>query len=132
MSVDQSAETDVAEAFGELSARTGALVRREIEAARDETWEKAKAAAPAVALLMLSGVLGALGAVCGLRVAVRAVEKVLPRGTAALLGTLVFSAAGAATAAQGMRLLREAPVPLPTETAAEVAAAVSQERHTAS
>lgn len=122
----QSPQAGVAGAFAELSEQTGLLVRQEIDAARQEMWEKAKDGMPAVGLLAGSGALALLAAASSYRLSLRLLEKFLPPATAALVATAAFGVGAASVAAVGLRRLREVPVPLPTETAARAGSVVEQ------
>ena len=46
----ESPQASIAEALGDLSEQTRILVRREIDAAQREMWDKTKESAPALAL----------------------------------------------------------------------------------
>jgi hypothetical protein len=122
----QTPEAGIAEAFSDLSEQTAALVRRELDAAREETWAKAKAAAPAVALLAGSAALGLLAAASGYRLSLRLAEKAVSPATAALLATLVYGAGAGGAAAAGLARLRAAEPPVPSETAAGGGAAIRE------
>jgi Putative Actinobacterial Holin-X, holin superfamily III len=119
-------ETGIAEAFGELSEQTAALVRRELQAARQETMQKIKAAAPAVALLAGSAALGVLTFASAYRSSLRLTEKAVGPLPAAVLATLVYGAGAGAAAAAGLARLREVEAPLPTGTAAAAGAGLRE------
>lgn len=112
----QSPQAGIGEAFGQLSEQTAILVRREIDAARQEMWAKGKRSAPALALLAGSGVAGVLALASSYRFSLRLLERRLSPATAALVGTAMYGGASAYAALVGVRQLRDAPMPLPTDT----------------
>jgi hypothetical protein len=122
----QTPEAGIAEAFSDLSEQTAALVRRELHAARDETWAKAKAAAPGVALLAGSAALGLLAAASGYRLSLRLAEKMVSPATAALLATVVYGAGAGVAASAGIARLRSVEPPVPTQTAAAAGATLRE------
>jgi putative superfamily III holin-X len=115
----------VAEVLHDLSDQSRAPVRREIRAGQREMWDKARQSGPALALLAGSGALMLFG-----RLLVR-VEPA-PAGKAAVscrggLGAAGGGGVGAAVAAVlGYSRLRDAPLPVPAETARETAEALRE------
>ena len=80
----KSPQAGIAEALGDLSEQTRILVRREIDAAQREMWEKAKESAPALALLGAAGTLGLLAAASAYRLTLRLLERRLSPASAVL------------------------------------------------
>jgi hypothetical protein len=115
-----------ADALGGLSEQTRILVRHEIDAAQQEIWSKAKAAAPAAALLAATGVLSLFAVAALYRFSLRLLETKLPNATAALLAASGYGAATACAAAASVRALRKLPAPLPTETARQTGAGIAE------
>jgi hypothetical protein len=122
----QTPQEGIADALGGLSEQTRLLVRHEIDAAQQEMWAKAKAAAPALALLAATGVLSLFATAALYRFSLRLLEKRLPRATAALLAASGYGAAAAGAAAASVRALRRLPPPLPTETARQTGAGIAE------
>lgn len=129
MTDTHDAQAGIAGALGQLSEETRALVRQEIDSARDELWERAKALGPAVGLLALAGGLGVASAASAYRLALRIVERATSPGVAALVATAGFGTGSAAALAAGLGRLREAPLPVPAATAADAAEAARRVGH---
>lgn len=108
-------EEGITDALTDLSGQTRALVRREVESAQAEMWGKAKAAAPAAALLALSATLGLAAAASAYRWNLRMLEKALPPSTAALTAVIAYGAGAAWTGVLGVQRLRQIPAPLPKD-----------------
>jgi hypothetical protein len=122
----QTPQEGSADALGGLSEQTRILVRHEIDAAQQEMWSKAKAAAPALALLAATGMLSLFAAAALYRFSLRLLESKLPNATAALLATSGYGAAAACAAAASVRALRKLPAPFPTETAQQTGAGIAE------
>ena len=116
----------IAEALHDLSDHTAALARREVNSALRETWDKARQGGPAAALLAAAGILGLFATASFYRLSLRLLEKRLSPAMAALAAAGGYGAAAAAAGVLGYARLREAPLPLPTETARETADAVAE------
>jgi hypothetical protein len=123
--MSQSPEAGIAGAVNQLTEETHVLIRREIQAAQRETWEKAKESMPGVALVVGAGVLAIFAAASSYRVALRALEKVASPVAAATAATGVFGAGAAGLAFAGIVRLRRASVPVPTETAKDTRRAIA-------
>jgi hypothetical protein len=119
----------VAGALTDLTDQTAALVRREIDAARQETVDKLKLGAPAAGLLGLGGLLAAMAGASAYRWSVRLLELHLSPRTAAFVAMSGYGAAAGLVTAAGVRALQAAPNPLPTETAQETGSLVADVAH---
>jgi hypothetical protein len=115
---EQTPQEGIAHALGDLSEQTRSLVRQEIDAAERELWEKALAAAPAVALGGIAAGCALLAAASAYRWSLRLLERAVSPPAAALLATVGYGAAAGVAGAAAYRRFRAAPAPLPTETAA--------------
>lgn len=121
----QTPQAGVAEALNNLSDQTRVLVKGEIDSALRETWEKAKRSGPPAMLLAASGALALLAAASAYRLTLRLLEKRLSPAGAAFAATVGYGSAAACAGVFGIRALREAPLPLPTQTAREASGAVA-------
>jgi hypothetical protein len=121
----QTPQAGVAEALNNLSDQTRGLVQSEIDSALRETWEKAKRSGPPAALLAAGGVLSLFAMASAYRLSLRLLEKRLSPAGAAFAATVGYGAAAACAGVAGIRALREAPLPLPTQTAREASGAVA-------
>jgi Putative Actinobacterial Holin-X, holin superfamily III len=124
--VTQNPEEGIAETLHELSDQTRNLVRREVNSALLEMWRKTRQGGPAVGLLAASGALAAFAVASSYQLSLRLLEKRLSPATAAAVATMGYGAAAAAAGVLGVRLLRQLPLPLPTETARETTQAVAE------
>jgi hypothetical protein len=122
----QTPQEGIAEALGGLSEQTRILVRHEIDAAQQEMWSKAKAAAPALALLAATGMLGLFATAAVYRLSLRLLESKLSNATAALFAATGYGAATAFAAVASVRALRKLPSPFPTETARQTGAGIAE------
>jgi len=104
----------------ELTSDTAHLVRAEVRRGQEELLAKAREAAKGAALVGGAGVLGALAAGTSAAFVVRAVGKVLPPTTAALLTTVLYAAGAGALGAAGVAELKRVGPLLPEETIASV------------
>ena len=102
-------EEGLAEAIGDLTDQTRALVQSEVAAARSEMWEKARASAPALALVGVSAALGLGAAASGYRWTMRLLEKMVPPAAAAAFGTAFYGAGALLTALVATERLRDIP-----------------------
>lgn len=121
---EQSPETGIADAFSQLSDQTASLVRREIEAAQKETLDKLKQSAPGAAMLAMAATMGVLSAASAYRWTLRLLEKRLGPASAALVATAGYGAVAGYLVVEGVRRLRAAPKPLPTDTARQAGSRV--------
>lgn len=119
-------EAGIADALGQLSDQTAVLVRREIEAARLEMWERMKQIAPTAGLLGGAGVLGVLAVASSYRFTITILRKVLPPSTAALFATMGYGTAAGYAAVAGWKRLRETPMPYPVDTSRRVGQVVKE------
>lgn len=115
----------VAEALGDLSEQTRILVRREIGAAQQEMWQKAKDSAPAFALAAAAGTLAIFAVASSYRLSLRLLETRLSPTAAAFTATLGYAAGAVCMAAPAARKIRELPSPFPTETARQTGQALA-------
>jgi hypothetical protein len=122
----QTPESGIAETLHDLSDQTRVLVRREVNSAMREMWQKAKPSGPAIGLLAASSALAVFAAASSYRLSLRLLEKRLSPAAAATAATLGYGAAAAGAGVLGVRLLQRAPLPLPTETAQEAKQAVTE------
>ncbi|MGQ7296846.1 phage holin family protein [Quadrisphaera sp. KR29] len=114
----------VARAVTELAQQASGLVQQEVASAQGELVDKLKANLPAAALLGTAGVFGVFALASAYRWGAALLEKALPPASAAFAGLLLDGALAGAAGIAGARLLREAPAPLPTETARDAQQAV--------
>jgi Putative Actinobacterial Holin-X, holin superfamily III len=122
----QAPQEGIAEALHDLSDHTATLARREVNSAMREMWRKARQGGPAAVLFAASGVLALFATVSAYRLSLRLLEKRLSPVAAAFAATSGYGAAAAAAGALGYLQLRQAPLPLPTETARQAAGAVTE------
>jgi hypothetical protein len=122
----ETPQAGIAEALGDLSDQTRVLVRHEVEAAQREMLEKAKASAPALALLVAAGALGLLAAASSYRLSLRLLETRLSPPAAALAATLGYGGAAACVAVLAAREMRELPPLFPAATARQAREAVTE------
>ncbi len=114
--------------FGELSEETAALVRREVEVARDQAADRIKRSVAGVGLLAGATVLGglALGTLsAGL---VRALDRALPERNGALAVTLLYGTLAGALGAAGVRELRRHALAAPEQAADAITGDVREAR----
>jgi hypothetical protein len=119
-------EAGISEALHDLSDQTRALVRREVDAALREMWDKARRSGPAVALLAASGALALLAVASSYRLSLRLLERRLPPAASAFAATVGYGAAAAWAGIAGVRAIRRAPLPLPAETVREAQESVGE------
>lgn len=115
-------QAGIADAFGQLSEQTAALVRQEIDSARREITEKAIALAASGAMLGGAAVLGVFAAASAHRWLVKLLEKGMSPAMAAFTATLLYGGGAGALAAVGARALKEAAPPYPAQTIDRVSA----------
>lgn len=80
----QAPQQGIAEALHDLSDHTAALARREARAALRETWQKARQAGPAGALLAAAAIMALFATASAYRLSLRLLEKRLSPAAAAL------------------------------------------------
>jgi hypothetical protein len=124
--VTQTPESGIADTLHELSDQTRVLVRREVNSALREMWQKAKRSGPAAGLLAGCGVLALFSAASSYRLSLRLLEKRLSPAASALVATVGYGAAAAGAGVTGARLLRRAPLPAPVDTARQATQAVAE------
>lgn len=95
------------------------LLRQEVQHARQELAGNAREAGRGVALLGGAGVFGALAAGTSAALLLRSLERVLPRTTAALVATGLYSGAALVLGQSGIAELRRLSL-VPTETLASL------------
>jgi hypothetical protein len=100
----------------DITTGTRALIREEIKAAQQETWDRAQAALPGLALLGLAAVFGGFSAAAAFRCSMRVFDKAAPPATAAMLAAATFGAGAVGAGVAGVRWLRESPSPAPVDT----------------
>jgi Putative Actinobacterial Holin-X, holin superfamily III len=122
----ETPQEGIADALGTLSEQTRVLVRQEIEAARQEMWDKGKAAVPALALSAVAATLGLFAAAASYRLGLRLLERRMPPGAAALAAMMLYGGGAAAAAVAGARRWRELPPLFPTRTARQAGAALAE------
>ncbi|MBV9093487.1 MAG: phage holin family protein [Streptosporangiaceae bacterium] len=118
-------EAGITEALHDLSDSRRVLVRREIDGAFREIVGKSLRSAPAVALLTASGVCALFAADSAYRLSLRLLEKRLSPAGAASVAAAGYGVAAAYAGIVGGRWIREAPLPVPTETAKQAGKAVT-------
>jgi hypothetical protein len=121
----ETPQAGIAEALGDLSEQTRVLVRGEVDAAQREMWEKAKASAPALALVVAAGALGLLAAASSYRLSLRLLEMRLSPPAAALAATAGYGAGAACAAVLAARQVRELPSLFPAQTAKQAREALA-------
>ncbi|HYZ52420.1 MAG TPA: phage holin family protein [Streptosporangiaceae bacterium] len=121
----ETPQAGIAEAVSDLTQQTRNLVRREMEAAQREMWQKAKDSAPAFALVVAAGALGLLAVASSYRLSIRLLEKRLSPAAAAFTATIGYGAGAAGTAMLAARRIRDLPPLFPTETARQAGKALS-------
>jgi hypothetical protein len=122
----QTPQAGIADALTQLSEETRQLVRQEIDAARDEMWDRAKQLAPGIGLMAGAGALGIFAAASAYRSCLRIVEKVLPPTLAAMFATAALGGGAAYLALRGSEKLKEAPSPVPRDSLHEAASDVHE------
>lgn len=120
----RSPEAGIAEALAQISEETRALVRTEIERARDETVRRARAATPAAALLGAGALFGLASVASAYRLVLRILERMSTPSVGAFLAMAGFGAGAVVCLGKGRGRLAEAPAPLPVDTARDAAATV--------
>jgi putative superfamily III holin-X len=121
----QAPQEGIAEALHDLSDHTAALARREVRSAAREMWEKARQGGPAAALLAAGGVLALAAAASAYRLSLRLLERRLSPAGAAFAAVAGYGTAAGVAGALGYARLRQIPLPLPADTAGEVASAAA-------
>jgi hypothetical protein len=101
------------------------LTQYVIDSAHQEVATKAKKSVPALKMGAVAGTFGVLAAAASYRLSVLLLEKVMPSEAAALTATVAYGSGAGCAAVVALRRLREAPVPLPIDTARRVADAVA-------
>jgi hypothetical protein len=101
-------------------------VRREVNSALREMWQKTRKCGPAIGLIAASGALGLFAAASSYRLSLRLLEKRMSPAAAAGTATAAYGAAAACAGVFGVRMLRQMPLPLPTDTARETKEAVAE------
>jgi hypothetical protein len=114
-------QAGIADAFGQLSEQTAALVRQEIETARAEIADKVRNAAAGGALLGAAGATGTFAAASLHTLFLRTLDKRLPPAWAAFTATVTYAGIAGALGREGVRRLRAAQPPYPTATLRQAA-----------
>lgn len=96
-----------------------------IDSAHQEVSAKAKGSAPALRMGAVAGTFSVLAAAASYRLSVLLLEKVMPSEAAALTAMLAYGGGASCAAVVTLRRLRETPVPLPVDTARQVADAIA-------
>lgn len=119
-------QADLADTLGQLTDRSRELVRQEVQAARAEMVDKARAAAPGLALAGVAAAMGLAAAASAYHLMLRVLEKATSPVTGPFLATAVSASAATGAAIAARRALRAAPPPVPSETAASTGRAVAE------
>jgi hypothetical protein len=122
----ENPQAGIADAFSQLSEQTAALVRQEIQSARDELQRKLSGLVVAGALLGGATALGGFAAASLHAWLLRVLEKRLPPASAALLAGVLYGGAAGALGAAGVRRLRQSEAPYPTETLHQTATVIRE------
>jgi hypothetical protein len=79
-------------------------------------------------LIAASGAFGLMATASAYRLSLRLLEKRLPRASAALIAVIGYGAVAAGTGLLAAQRLRDAPPPLPTQTARATSEAIAEAR----
>lgn len=120
-------EAGISDALYDLSDQTRVLVRREVDSALREMWDKARQTGPAMGLLAASAALTLFAAASCYRLSLRWLDQRLSPPAAALTAMIGYGAAAAGAGALGARRLTQVPLPVPARTVRETKDAVSRE-----
>lgn len=104
----------------QLTEQTTGLVQQEIAGARQEVITKLTANVPAAVALGTAGVMSVMALASSYRWVMALLEKRLPPASAAFVAMLLDGGAAAGAGVLGVRLLKAAPTPVPSETAQRV------------
>lgn len=117
---DDSKDSSLPASVERFAADLGVLIRSELESARREMAEKAKAAGVGAGMLSASAVGALLTLACLTVLLIAALSLALPVWLAALIVTIVWAAATAALALFGKKKVEDAAPFLPEQTIADV------------
>jgi hypothetical protein len=107
--------------MSETTEQNLVLARSVVDAAQREMWNKARQRIPALRFGAVAGTLGLLATASTYRLNLLLLEKKLPPEAAALVAAAAYSGGAGCAAVFAARRMRGIPVPLPTETARQVA-----------
>ncbi len=109
-------EQSIADLLKRLSEETTTLVKQELDLAKAETTQKAKAAGTGAGLLGGAGVIGLLTAIAFTVFLIALLDEFMATWLAALIVTLLYGAVAAFLALRGKKELQEATPPKPEQT----------------
>ncbi len=109
-------EEPIGELLKRLSTETTTLVKQELELAKAETQQKAKAAGTGAGLLGGAGVVGLLTGIAFTIFFIAILDTFMKTWIAALIVTLIYAAVAAFLALRGKKELQEATPPMPEQT----------------
>ena len=109
-------ERSLGELLGQLSQETATLVRQEVELAKAELSEKAKAGTAAAGMFGGAAFAWLLAAGTFTAFLILALAEAMPAWVAALLVTLVYAGAGECFALRGKNRVKEMTPPVPEQT----------------
>jgi hypothetical protein len=120
-----AADAPTSELLRTVASEMRSLVQSELSSARQEITGKLLRTRPAMAKLGAAGILGAMAAGTSAATLVRALDRVLPRTTAALAATAVLGGAATALAAAARQDLRRIGSLVPEQTLESVKADIA-------
>ena len=135
MSDANAAGERIGDLLGSLSEETAALVRRELEAAREQAAGQLRRSVAGIGMLGAAGVFGGLALGTGTTALIRTLDRLLPRRWGAGLTTLLYAGLAGGLAAAGAQELRRHATEIPeavTEAVSDdLTVAVEGAQHTA-
>jgi len=109
-------EKSLGELLGELSQETATLVRQEVELAKAELSQKAKAGGQAAGMFGGAAFAGLLAAATFTAFLILVLAEIMPAWVAALVITLVYAGAAAFLALRGKEKAKALAPPVPEQT----------------
>lgn len=125
-SSEQNPQEGIAHAVSDLGEQTAMLVRREVEAVKDEMAGRVKQLLPAAGLAAVSAAGAFFACASVYRLVARIPEKLFGPVLGPMLAAGGFGAAAFLAGQKAMQVAREAPAPVPSETARTTRQAVER------
>jgi hypothetical protein len=113
---DDLRERSLGELLGQLSQETATLVRQEVDLAKAELGQKAKAGGAAAGMFGGAAFAGLLAAATFTAFLILALAEAMPAWLAALLITLVYAGAAAFLGLRGKERVKDMTPPVPEQT----------------